>query len=104
MPSRWVLLKLMYSTKKMNSVMDMYADGRLPTYSDARFSTASEDTSDICVGDRVMALWKDGTQPGFPAISQVLWSESILVICHMLYCMMTVTWIGMLTVVQLQRW
>ena len=44
----------------------MYADGRLPTYSDARFSAASEDTPDVCVGDRVMALWKDGTQPGFP--------------------------------------
>ena len=44
----------------------MYADGRLPTYSDARFSTAPNDTPDFCVGDRVMALWKDGTQPAFP--------------------------------------
>ena len=39
---------------------------------DARFSTAPNDTSDICVGDRVMALWKDGTQRAFLAISGVV--------------------------------
>ena len=46
----------------------MYADGRLPTYNMNNNSEqeGGRNTADIVVGDRITALWKEGTQRSFP--------------------------------------